>query len=316
MTPKTLLSILICLSIISFGGACKEKQVSASKEIIVLIEAPTMSYFMHGKPIEFEGSGETFDGSVAEDNLQWTSSIDGVIGTGTYVTRDDLSPGTHEIELSAVNEDGDIFTDITTIEIQQREEQKRTVRKKGKRRYTAKKKEKWFRRIVDPLDGGIYIEVYNGTIVDMSTGLMWEMSPDNSQRNFQSAVKYARSLRLGGYKDWRVPTIQELRMISNISFSPQYRRLFRISDEAVVHSAAISNVFETMNGHFWAVEATRPYVVIANRRYGHSVQYQFDFTVNAFRGTYTPHNFSKPGYIRCVRNANVKKWRRVLAKSK
>ena len=77
-----------------------------------------------------------------------------------------------------------------------------------------------------------------------------------------------------------------------------------------------SNVFDTMNGHFWAVDASRPYVVIAKKRYGHSVKYQYSSAANYFRGTYKPYPFNNPGYVRCVRYADLKKWRRILAKKK
>ncbi|KPJ77927.1 MAG: hypothetical protein AMJ54_05805 [Deltaproteobacteria bacterium SG8_13] len=305
MRSKTLLLLLLCLSMISIGTACKDRAVTTvSNDIVVLIESPSKYYFQEGDAIEFAGSGTASAGDVAENNLEWTSSLDGVIGTGTLFAREDLSVGTHEIELSAVNQSGEVFTDTTTIEIYKRRARKRT----------AQKEEKWFRRINDPVDGGTYIEVHDGTIIDMSTGLMWEKSPDNGQRNFQGAVAHAKKLRLGGHKDWRVPTLHELRMISNISFSPKYRRMFNISESAVVHSAAICNVFETMNGHFWSYDTSNRYIMIAGKRYGHAVLYQFDFTVNSFRGTYTPYNLNKPGYVRCVRNADLKKWRKLLAK--
>lgn len=301
-----LLMIVLCLSVIGFGVACKDKEVTISKDIVVLIESPSKLYYREGDAIEFAGSGASNAGDVADSQLEWTSSKDGVIGSGSVFARDDLTVGTHEITLTAVNVDGEKFDDSTTIEI----------RKRRKREKTAPKREKWFRRIKDPVDGGLYIEVYDGTVVDMSTGLMWERSPDNAQRSFKGAINYAKNLRLGGHTGWRVPTLHELRRISNISFSSKYRRMLNISTGATVHSAAISNVFESMNGHFWALETSTPYVMIANKRYGHAVRYEFDFTVNYFRGTYTPYQINKPGYVRCVRNVDLKKWRRILANNK
>lgn len=306
MRSRALLAVILLLSIIIFLFSCKDKEASVNKEIIVLIESPSKSYYQEGQQIEFSGSGANTEGEVTGSDLEWSSDIDGVIGTGVTFSRDDLSPGVHEIVLSAVNADGEFFTDNTTIEIFQRRSQKKT----------AQKKERWFRRITDPVDGGLYIEVHDGTIVDMSTGLMWEKSPDNALRSFHGSVDYAKKLKLGGYKNWRVPSIQELRSISNISFGSKYRRMLNLSGKAAVHSAAICNVFDSMNGHFWAVDASNPYIVIARRKYGHSVEYQFSSAVNYFRGTYRPYSFNKPGYVRCVRYCDLKKWRKILARKK
>jgi Protein of unknown function (DUF1566) len=50
-----------------------------------------------------------------------------------------------------------------------------------------------------------------GYWVDPSTGLMWA-GKDNFGRdvNWVQALKYCLDLRLGGYADWRLPTIREL----------------------------------------------------------------------------------------------------------
>ena len=66
----------------------------------------------------------------------------------------------------------------------------------------------------------------NGTITDKVTGLMWQKSPDtdgdgdidaNDKLTYDEAVAGAGMLGLGGYKDWRLPTIKEL--YSLIEFS-------------------------------------------------------------------------------------------------
>lgn len=59
----------------------------------------------------------------------------------------------------------------------------------------------------------------DGTISDIITGLIWTQSPDLNgdgsinaadKLTYDSALAYAETLNVGGYNDWRVPTIKEL----------------------------------------------------------------------------------------------------------
>lgn len=64
-----------------------------------------------------------------------------------------------------------------------------------------------------------YVDNGDGTITDMVTGLMWSKSPDlngdgeinvSDKRTYSEALDGAVSFNLGGYDDWRLPTIKEL----------------------------------------------------------------------------------------------------------
>lgn len=64
-----------------------------------------------------------------------------------------------------------------------------------------------------------YIDNEDETITDMVTGLMWQQSPDtdgdgdidaNDKMTYADALSGAASFNLGGYTDWRLPTIKEL----------------------------------------------------------------------------------------------------------
>jgi hypothetical protein len=66
----------------------------------------------------------------------------------------------------------------------------------------------------------------DGTVTDNITGLMWQQSPDtdgdgdidaNDKLTYDEAITGANKLNLGGYNDWRLPTIKEL--YSLIDFS-------------------------------------------------------------------------------------------------
>ncbi len=54
-----------------------------------------------------------------------------------------------------------------------------------------------------------YTDNGNGTVTDNVTGLMWQKDM-GSKISFDDAQATAEALNLGGYTDWRVPTIKEL----------------------------------------------------------------------------------------------------------
>lgn len=67
--------------------------------------------------IPFVGVGRDFeDGALSGASLVWTSSIDGMIGTGVSFTRA-LSPGTNVVTLTVTDSDGNTGTDTVTLTI-------------------------------------------------------------------------------------------------------------------------------------------------------------------------------------------------------
>ena len=50
----------------------------------------------------------------------------------------------------------------------------------------------------------------NGTVSDLVTGLMWSKAVDSDKMTLNEAEDAAKKLRLGGYTDWRIPSIKEL----------------------------------------------------------------------------------------------------------
>ncbi|MBT3318607.1 MAG: DUF1566 domain-containing protein [Clostridia bacterium] len=57
----------------------------------------------------------------------------------------------------------------------------------------------------------------DGTVSDSNTGLMWQQDPGGVKMTWDEAMSGAESFSLGGYDDWRLPTIKEL--YSLIDFS-------------------------------------------------------------------------------------------------
>ncbi len=50
----------------------------------------------------------------------------------------------------------------------------------------------------------------NGICQDTVTGQMWQIEKGPISTSLEDAEQYARNLKLGGYNDWRLPTVNEL----------------------------------------------------------------------------------------------------------
>ncbi|MBU0568419.1 DUF1566 domain-containing protein [bacterium] len=60
----------------------------------------------------------------------------------------------------------------------------------------------------------------NGTVTDNLTGLMWTKDANlGGTMNWQNALTYMTTLNVGGYIDWRLPNLKELRSLMDCSQS-------------------------------------------------------------------------------------------------
>ncbi|UMB59650.1 DUF1566 domain-containing protein [Lutibacter sp. A80] len=55
----------------------------------------------------------------------------------------------------------------------------------------------------------------DGTITDNNTGLMWEQIPTTDEFTWEEAKEYCENLELGGYDDWRLPSLKELYSVAD-----------------------------------------------------------------------------------------------------
>lgn len=83
--------------------------------------------------------------------------------------------------------------------------------------------------IIQPLEGDDYFgqdaqysgvapsfqDNEDGTVTDLNTGLMWQKTPDYERYQYYDAFDYVEGLEIGGYDDWRLPTIKELYSLLN-----------------------------------------------------------------------------------------------------
>jgi hypothetical protein len=62
-----------------------------------------------------------------------------------------------------------------------------------------------------------------GTWKDNVTGLLWSVKDNGSDTNWIQANNYCKNLTLGGFKDWRLPTLKELETIYDKRQSKMYK---------------------------------------------------------------------------------------------
>ena len=75
----------------------------------------------------------------------------------------------------------------------------------------------------------------DGTIFDTRANLLWQQSSSTKQYTWKDAHTYCEKLNLAGYKDWRLPTIEELKTL--------------IEKE---HQPTICPVFECKSDWYWS----------------------------------------------------------------
>ena len=56
-----------------------------------------------------------------------------------------------------------------------------------------------------------------GIVIDKATGRMWERNPPSTTYTQPDAAAYCAGNRLGGFSNWRLPTVTELASILDLS---------------------------------------------------------------------------------------------------
>ena len=100
---------------------------------------------------------------------------------------------------------------------------------------TREAKKKYF-RLVRGNEGygkNNFIDNTDGTVSDLSTGLMWMKRDSSEGMDWKDALNYCENSNFAGHNDWRLPNTKELQSIVDYSRSPQ-----------TTNSAAINPVFD------------------------------------------------------------------------
>ena len=106
---------------------------------------------------------------------------------------------------------------------------------------------KLFAKLRQPIlsSDGKFVDHRNGTVTDTKTGLMWTWEDSyvhlGRYLNWEQSRSYVNKLRTGGYSDWRLPTVAELKEIYEIKKSNTDK------DGDIIH---IDPIFSS-GGTFW-----------------------------------------------------------------
>ncbi|HEY7188178.1 MAG TPA: DUF1566 domain-containing protein, partial [Vicinamibacterales bacterium] len=95
------------------------------------------------------------------------------------------------------------------------------------------------------------------TYTDAETGLMWTIRDNGKGLTWFEAVEYAEQLRLDGYSDWRLPTVDELEELHQRGTENAIRPPFRV--HALMWSATTSGETHAVFYNYWVgVSGTLP----------------------------------------------------------
>ncbi len=87
-----------------------------------------------------------------------------------------------------------------------------------------------------------FVDNGDGTVTDRATGLMWQLKGSEGEKTWYRAKKYVKQLnkkKFAGYKDWRIPTIEEL---------------YSISQPNTNQKLYIHPVFANEPSHIWSID--------------------------------------------------------------
>jgi hypothetical protein len=97
------------------------------------------------------------------------------------------------------------------------------------------------------------LSAYAAMVKDPRTGLLWEDTPHTTTKiTHPKAQAYCRDLKLGGYDDWRLPTVKELLSIVDYTrYKPALPTAFAYVEEEGFYWS--STVYADDSDEYWGV---------------------------------------------------------------
>lgn len=235
-----------------------------------------LPYDINLMPMKLEADFLPHPTFEVDGDIYWESCTDGFLGRGGEIVVD-LSLGKHKIYAKHSDEK---VPDVKFVEIE--------VKKPEEYFYRHEVEKPRRIREVRGQDGRLLIADFdNDVIVDASTELMWMRRPVPYQFTFSEAIVYAQSYDYGGFNNWRLPTLQEFKDISNLHGDGRH--------------ATLNQVFTCRYGAYWTSTTYkrrgyfRDYVHIITKELVYARGYRY----------WARHTYSEPDrkfWVRLVRN--------------
>ena len=101
-----------------------------------------------------------------------------------------------------------------------------------------------------------YSKNSTNTVKDNYTGLIWQKKDDGiNNRDWEDAKRYCSNLSLDGYSDWRLPTMEELYYLSDITkIEATFDSKFNYKRKPAIDT----NYFDITNSRYWSSTTYKP----------------------------------------------------------
>ena len=93
----------------------------------------------------------------------------------------------------------------------------------------------------------------DGTIYSVRTNLYWQQSSSTERYTWKDAHAYCEKLNLAGYKDWRLPTIKELKTLIEKEHQPTICPVFECKSDWYWSSSYIGHPNRAWLVYFYGV---------------------------------------------------------------
>ena len=225
-------------------NGCKVTEIKTiTSPMAIAIAMPVVS--TEGEEISFEGSlSSDSDGNIIAYSWREGSSV---LSTQASFTEANLSVGTHTITLTVTDDANATASDSVTVTVQSAASTATQLKKTGQTKSYDENGD-------EVTDGSVKDDGYyqkgvtpnysrdddKEIVTDHITGLMWQDDSDAGSvtKNWSDAKAYCENLALGGYSDWRLPSIEELETIVDYG---QY------------NPSATSGIFQHItSGYYWS----------------------------------------------------------------
>ena len=116
-----------------------------------------------------------------------------------------------------------------------------------------------------------FIDNKDGTVTDLTTGLMWQQEAPTNEMYWEGAIEYCENLDLAGHKDWRLPTVKELFSLINLDkYDPAINTDYFPDTKSSYYWSSTTNANYT--GNAWHVGFYYGYVNYRNKSVAYSVR--------------------------------------------